>query len=314
MRHLLLAILCVLSLHGPLQSAEPEVGFDVRADRLVIRIGETDVATYVFQDDKVPRSYFAHVKTLAGVQVTRNHPPKKDADAVDHEGLHTGIWLSFGDLNGCDYWRLKARTQHVRFEAEPVGGPGRGTFTVRNRYLTTDGQDTVGEETCRYAVQIVPGGYLIEIDSQFHPGKSELVFGDQEEMGLGLRLATPLAVDRKLGGRILDSAGRRNGKEVWGQTADWCDYSGPLNGQWVGLTVLTGRQNFRPCWSHARDYGFLALNPFGRQAFTKQEPSRVVVKPGESLRLRYGVVVHATQREADYDPSAANVAFNPPSQ
>ena len=63
--------------------------------------------------------------------------------------------------------------------------------------------------------------------------------------------------------------------------------------------------------SHARDYGFLALNPFGRQAFTKQEPSRVVVKPGESLKLRYGVLVHASDKETDYDAAAAFRDFNP---
>jgi hypothetical protein len=119
---------------------------------------------------------------------------------------------------------------------------------------------------------------------------------------LGIRLATPLAVDRKAGGRILDSVGRRNGGEVWGKTAEWCDYSGPLEGQWVGMTVLTGPENFRPCWSHARDYGFLTMNPFGRNAFTKQGPSRVVVKPGEVLKLRFGVAVHSSKKEGDFNP------------
>ena len=57
-------------------------------------------------------------------------------------------------------------------------------------------------------------------------------------------------------------------------------------------------------------YGFLALNPFGRNAFTKQEPSRVIVKPGESFQLRYGVLVHGSDKESDYDAAAAYRRFN----
>lgn len=289
----------------PAQGAEPVVRFESREGELGIRLGDVEVARYVFRDAQVPRPYFVDVKTPSGIPVTRRHPPDKARDATDHVGLHTGIWLSFGDLSGCDYWRLKARTEQVRFVEEPQGTKGRGSFAVVNRYLTPDGQGTVTEETCRYVVRTVPQGYLLEIASEFRPGDRELVFGDQEEMGLGIRVATPLNVDRQQGGRILDSAGRRNGAEVWGQTAEWCDYAGPLAGpqgqRWVGLTVLAGPENFRACWSHARDYGFLAMNPFGRKAFTQQEASRVVVKPGETLKLRYGIVVHETATEAEYN-------------
>ena len=59
------------------------------------------------------------------------------------------------------------------------------------------------------------------------------------------------------------------------------------------MTIFCHPENFRPSWFHARDYGLLAANPFGRAAFNKGEPSKVVVKPGESLRLRYGMLVHA---------------------
>lgn len=307
MRWILLALLGCSSV-TPMDAAEPSIQF-VRGDGVLgIRRGDVEVARYVFQDKLVPRPYFADVKTPSGIQVTRRHPPQKDQDATDHVGLHTGIWLSFGDLSGCDYWRLKARTEHVRFSEEPTGGSGRGTFAVVNRYLTADGQGTVAEETCQYVIRATPHGYLLEMTSEFRPGDVELVFGDQEEMGLGIRVATPLNVDRKLGGRLLDSAGRRNGAEAWGKTADWCDYAGSLQGpdgvRWVGMTVLAGPDNFRTCWSHARDYGFLAMNPFGRQAFTKQEPSRIVVARGETLKLRYGVAIHESPTEADYHPAA----------
>jgi len=297
------------SIRAAESGSPPLIQFQERDGALGILLNQTEVATYVYRDELVSRPYFAHVKTPGGIQVTRNYPPRKESDATDHPGIHTGIWLSFGDLSGHDYWRLKAKTEHVRFAVRPQGEAGLGTFTVLNRYLSTDGKTSVCDELCHYQIKSVAHGYLIEMSSEFRPGANELVFGDQEEMGVGIRVATPLSVDRKQGGRILDSAARKNGKEIWGQTAEWCDYAGTIDGKWVGLTVLTGPENFRPCWCHARDYGFLAMNPFGRQAFTKEAPSRIAIKPGEVFRLRYGVVIHESAAEADYGVQAIYQEF-----
>lgn len=49
-------------------------------------------------------------------------------------------------------------------------------------------------------------------------------------------------------------------------------------------------KNFRRSWFHARDYGLLVANPFGRNAFTKAEKSQVVVSKLQALRLRFGVL------------------------
>jgi hypothetical protein len=98
---------------------------------------------------------------------------------------------------------------------------------------------------------------------------------------------------------ITSSEGRKNEKQVWGKQADWCDYSG--NGH--GVMLMPDPRNFRRSWFHARDYGLLVANPFGRQAFTKEEPSRVVVAAGHSLTLRFGVLFHdgALDRQAAYN-------------
>lgn len=92
---------------------------------------------------------------------------------------------------------------------------------------------------------------------------------------------------------------------MWGQTADWCDYSGRDQDRWLGITLMPHPGNFRPCWFHARDYGLLVANPFGRNAFTKGERSRVVVKAGETFRLRFGVLLHAAMTDGSPDLTAA---------
>ena len=286
-------------------AGEPVFQFTQHSDSVEIQLNKQAVAHYLFNDEKIGRPCFVDVKTPSGLQVTRNHPPDPKSDATDHVGIHSGLWLSFGDLSGHDYWRLKAKTEHVRFVQEPTAREEVGTFKVLNRYLTSDGKGVVCEEECEYTFHSAEHGYMIEISSEFLPGPAGLVFGDQEEMGLGLRMASSIAVDNKQGGRILDSAGRINGAEVWGKTADWCDYSGPIQGRWAGVTVMSSPANFRPSWSHARDYGFIALNPFGRNAFTKEEASRMEVPTGSTLKLRYAAFVHETEKESAYHPQSA---------
>ena len=282
-------------------TTEPAIRFVTEERQVKILVGDQEVADYVFEDKEISRPYFAHIKTLTGKQVSRNFPPREGVDKLDHANMHPGIWLSFGELNGHDYWRLKARTKHVRFLEPPSVEAAVGEFKVLNHYMATDSDAVVCSQECTIQVRKIVAGYIIVISSDFKSANAELRFGDQEEMGLGVRVATPLAVEKKLGGRILDSEGRVNGEKVWGKSARWCDYAGPLEGSWVGMTILTSPKNFRPCWSHARDYGFVAMNPFGLNAFTKAPKQDTIVKEGESLRLGYAVVVHETTNEDGFN-------------
>ena len=292
------------------EAEEPTIRFKSEANRVQLIVGEQAVADYVFRDEAVSRPYFAHIKTISGQQVSRNFPPQDGVDKTDHANMHPGIWLSFGDLNGHDYWRLKAKTEHVRFLAEPHVEKGTGNFKVLNRYLATDSSEVVCEEECEVGIQLVDEScYLLTLVSDFKATSGELRFGDQEEMGLGIRVASPLAVDRNLGGRILDSERRVNGNEIWGKVARWCDYSGPMAGKWCGMTVFTSPQNFRGSWAHARDYGFVAMNPFGINAFTKADKQDITIKKGESLRLGYAVAIHESASESAYDPEKVYQQF-----
>jgi hypothetical protein len=274
------------------------VAFDEEPDKVVVTVGGQPLATYVYRDTEVLRPYFAHVCVPGGVQVTRNHPPIEGRDRTDHASMHPGIWMAFGDLDGEDFWRNRGRVVHEAFLEPPTGSAGRGTFAVRNRYVAEGGGGrTVCRQTCRYTLLVRPAGYLLIWDSTFSSDE-EFTFGDQEEMGLGVRVATPITVDS--GGTILDAEGRRNGREVWGNAAAWCDYSGTIDGRLVGVTIFCHPKNLRPSWFHARDYGLLAANPFGRRAFGRGEPSKVVVRPGETFRLRYGILLHA-ERQGDLE-------------
>jgi hypothetical protein len=273
----------------------PPVAFEKRPEGLQITIGDRPFATYAFGRGATTRPFLEHVHAPDGTQVTRTHPPVEGKDLTDHPNFHPGIWLAFGDLNGADSWRNADGIRHAGFVEEPQGGPGRGRFAVRNHHVK--GGRVIGEEVCRLTVLVRPAGTLLTWDSEFRPQGGELLFGDQEEMGLGIRVATPLAVVK--GGRITDSAGRVDEAQVWGQQADWCSYGGEIDGKRVGVLLMPDPKNFRRSWFHARDYGLVEANPFGRNAFTKGEKSRVVVKEGETLRLRFGVLIWSGRPELE---------------
>jgi hypothetical protein len=286
----------------------PAIGFRTQEDRVVVTAGEQPIAEYVLRDAKTPRPYFSHLRTHSGLQVTRNHPPRED-DLKDHDTFHPGLWMAFGDLSGADNWRLAAKVVHERFVAAPQGGAGRGGFTVENRYLNERGDAAICREVRRLDFHVLPSGWLLAWDSTFSSDAGDFAFGDQEEMGLGVRVATPLAVVSQRGGRIVDAEGNINEQNARGKIAAWCDYSGPLEGRYAGVTLLSHPENFRPSWQHVRDYGLAVANPFGRRALTGGEESRVVLKQGESLRLRFGVFVHESEHEHQHRPAEAYAAY-----
>jgi hypothetical protein len=261
---------------------------------------------YHYRDATTTRPYFASVFAPTGVKITRNFPPKP-GDLPDHEVLHPGMWLAFGDISGADSWRLTAPVDHVKFVQPPTAKDGELHMSVENCYRAVDGKKRVCKEVCKYRFVSLPYGVLVMWDSRFSNPDAEFVFGDQEEQGLGVRMAASVGVYSNKGGRILNSNGQRNEKEAWSKSADWCDYSGPvgepLGTLFVGATIIPHPENFRRAWCHCRDNGFMAMNPFGNNAFTGGEKSAIKVEPGEEFRLRYGVLFHWGDSMEAYDPA-----------
>ena len=270
--------------------APRDVAVEQKEDRLEVTVGGQPFAAYVFKDEKITRPYWTAVHAPNGVQATRNHPPVEGQDAADHDTMHPGIWLAFGDISGADFWRNKAQVKHQGFVVDPKTGPGYALFTVENAYL--NGETLICREMCRYTLRVDELGYFLLIDSTFmNEEGSTFTFGDQEEMGLGVRMATPLTVEN--GGTLTNSEGGVNEAGLWGKQAAWCDYSGMIDGKHLGITIMPHPGNFRQSWFHARDYGFFAANPFGQNAMSGGEKSAVEVKQGDTFSLSYGMFIHS---------------------
>jgi hypothetical protein len=275
-------------------------------DRVILQRNGQPLAHYIFKDDKILRPYFAHVRTLDGLQVTRRHPPVTGEDAVDHATMHPGLWLAFGDLAEQDFWRNKATIRHERFTKSPANKGDTISFATVSSFIASNGT-TLGRMDSDIVLRFLPEGWLLTWTAAITPAVDDFHFGDQEEMGFGVRVATPLA--EKNGGSILTSEGARAAKASWGQTAAWSDCFGTISNRTVGIALFAAPENFRPSWFHNRDYGLMVANPFGLKAFTKGEPSPVPVAKGETFTLRGGFFIHSTPAGTTADVAAAYQRF-----
>lgn len=304
------ALICTASVRS-LTAADPTaaiVAFEDRADRLVITLGGKPLAEYMKSgDDRTSRPFFRHVHAPDGRQVSINNPPGK-GEPDDHHGYHVGLSQAFGRMGNFDTWRLKDRVLFAGYAQEPKGGPGKGTFAVKNRYLKGKDKDAPHfcTEVATFTILARPHNTLILWDSEFHADAQDIEFGDQEEMGLAIRVNAPMNVEEnqlnhgKKQGRMLNSngdlneAGIRNGKQ-----AEWCDYSGWVDDHFVGVQLMGHPDNFGRPWWHARDYGVLVCNPFARNDLGRGEKSRIQVKKGTKFRIRYGVSLHSGTKPMD---------------
>ena len=268
-------------------------------------------ATYVWSDPKTTRPYLKHVRALGGeVQMTRNHPPKS-TDFQDHETYHPGVWWGFGDIGGNDYWRMKAKVIGGSFLEEPMGGDDRGSFAVRNRMLTNDGMETFCYQVCRYTFLKRPAGVLMICESTLTRDESDFWLGDQEEMGMAVRMATSIATKSERGGAIRDSEGRTALGQIRTNQSDWCDYSGPVAEKHGGILLMNDPRNFRKPWWHAVDTGPLIANPLGESELNGRGKKRqnVLVRKGEPFRLRYGVLIHLHNTADEFNRTEAYEDF-----
>jgi|CXWL01.1.fsa_nt_gi hypothetical protein len=271
---------------------------------LEIRLGEQSIATYFFRHDSVARPFFAHLRTPSGIQVTRNFPPIEGTDPTDHPAMHPGIWLAFANINGVNFWHNNdGKVLHDGFETKPQSG-AEVRFATRERYVNVNGKDVCRSVT-RYEITKEPSGWMLLIDTSLQ-SENDLVFTVKEEMGLGMRVATPISV--KAGkGSILSASGGKDEQGTWGKHDRWWDYTCTIDERQVGMLLMSAPDN-PPIWSHSRDYGLLVANPFPVDR-PENRGKQTTIKPGEAFRLRFAILVHETASEASIDREAIYERF-----
>lgn len=222
----------------------------------------------------------------AGRSLTRMGHPR---DPIGHSH-HNSFWVSHNKVDGVDFWgdRGQGRIEHQRIE-QYEDTDSAAWLVALNAWTRLQPREVLLVERRRIQVEpLKQGEWLLTLDLELAPApQKHSVTLDKSPFGLvGVRMAKSIGVHDG-GGRILNSSGGVNEKEVFWKPARWCDYSGPITpAASEGIALLDHPYNpNHPTVFHVRDDGWMGAS------LTFDAPR--TIEAARPLRLRYGLWIHA---------------------
>jgi hypothetical protein len=277
------------------------------AEKISVEINGKPSTDFYVAGPEVSKPYLWPLRAASGTYVTRMWPMEKveeEASIARPDHPHQrGLWFAHAKVNDLDFWNIAPLNQR------PYNQPDRGKIVLAKLGEVKSGKDR-GSIAATFNWQDHNGKTLLTESRQmtFSGGASDrtidfditltavekVTFGDEKDGVFGLRLRPVLQEDKGTG-HISNAEGGMGEKAVWGKPSNWCDYSGDIQGEKLGIAILDHPGNPRhPVRWHVRAYGLFAANPFGQEVFDKsQGDGSVVLEPGKSLRYRYRVIIHA---------------------
>ena len=243
-----------------------------------------------------------------GAGMTRDWPMKETPGEEHDHPHHRGLWFGHGKVNGVDVWTDKGenagRVVHRNF-GEISSGQNTGVIVSRNDWVDAAGKLLCTDETTiRFYNPGDVSARWLDFEITLRASNGDVLLGDTKEGVMSIRIAESMRLTRQTpkgqkpvrgDGRIVLSTGLRDG-EAWGKRAEWCDYSGPVNGKTVGIAIFDHPQNPRhPTWWMVRDYGLFAANAFGQHEYEKTADPKagdLEIPAGGSVTFRYRFLFH----------------------
>jgi hypothetical protein len=306
--------------------------------RVDITIDGKPFTSYIWPTSLKKPTLFPIV-TGDGVTVTRGYPLEpQPGERTDHPH-HAGLWFNYGDVNGFDFWNNSDAIEPAQRPKMGVvrhtgivsakSGADRGELVVDSVWIT--GEDRQILDATTHYVFSASGGARIIDQAVTLKALEPIVFKDDKEGLLGLRVARWLESPDEKGGTFVDASGNATqvaaapagsnpptgvyltsegvrGGAAWGTRGRWCALTGNTGSHNVTIAIFDHPRNpGYPTYWHARGYGLFAANPLGRSIFDpKQPPFNYSIAKGETATFRYRIVVssHAADpaelnREAD---------------
>jgi hypothetical protein len=272
-------------------------------DHIEILVGGRAFTAYYFGAD-VAKPYLFPLRSAQGTVVTRSFPMTSSVPGEDRDEPHQrAMYFAHGDINGFDFWGEAAFPKWSRHALSSFGrtvfrkldemaaGSDSGTMRAEFDLVTQEGK-AIAAETQSYVVRGDKQSRTIDCEFIIQASHGPVKMGDTKEGTFAIRVVKALDSPP---GHMVNSNDATGEKGIWGQRANWVDYSGSVGGEEVGIAVFDHPENFRhPTYWHARGYGLLAANPFGIKEFTRdrRQDGSYTIPANGSLTLRYRVFVH----------------------
>ena len=257
-----------------------------------------------------------------GIDVVRGFPlAPRPGERVDHPH-HAGIWFNYGNVDGFDFWnnsdaikpadRGKMGTIHQQKIVSTSSGRDRGELVVESVWTTGSGQDILEQKT-RYVFSRQNDERIVDEITTLH-ALDRVVFNDDKEGLLGIRVARWLESADEKGGTFTDANGRptevqasnlpgatgvyltsegKQGEQAWGTRGRWCALTGKTAGRDVTIAIFDhpGNPNYPTYW-HARGYGLFAANPLGQHIFDPKAPElNFTIDKNQNVTFTYRILL-----------------------
>jgi len=245
-----------------------------------------EIARYYFGAE-LRRPFLFPLIGPSGVSLTRmGHP--RDPNGHSH---HNSFWVSHHDVGGVGFWNdaktSTGRIVHLRV-LRYEDADDQALVEVENAWIdeAQGGKRLLTEQRAMRFFPQAGGQWLLVLDLTLAADKTPVTLGKSNFGLVGVRMAKTIGVHDG-GGTIRNSEGAVNEPQVHEKPARWVDYSGPVTGEArEGITLFDHPSNFNhPSVFHVRDDGWMGA------ALTFAAPRTIA--PGQPLKLRYGLWVHA---------------------
>ena len=290
--------------------AESSIEFElveVEAPSMSVRLTEHESHLSIIANDdlltnyhfgNVPaRPYFFPLNAPSRISCTRAYPmiSNVEGETSDHKH-HRSVWIAHGEVNGVDNWSEEPGhgfTKHCAFN-KITNGAVFGGFVSDSLWTDSAGNSMLNQKL-ELRIWAPPSSsvQLLDFKIELTAAFGDVLFGDTKEGGiLSVRVASELDVTKT--GRITNVFGGVNEGETWGKPSHWCDYSGLIGGEAVGIAALDNPRSFRhPTHWHVRNYGLMTANPFGYSHYTNgMQDGSHLLKSGETLDFNYRMILH----------------------
>ena len=287
-------LLLTVAKHSPLMAAD--VRLESKEDRVTVWMGDEVFTEYIFKGYEKPILY--PVIGPAGIEMTRNWPMRDGVENEAHDHPHhKSIWFGHMEVNGESFWHSGPTAGTTVHKELSIDGC---TIHSKNDLVGRDGK-LVATDSRELSFAADGETRMIDYAVTYHASQGDILFGDNKDGQMGIRMNPHLRVEGPVAnGQAVNSTGVTT-TEIWGKRAEWIDYWGTVNGNVVGIAIFDHPSNLRhPTWWHARDYGLVSANPFGRQDLEGEqaESGDYTLPNGESLTFRHRFVFHRGDAQA----------------
>ena len=289
-------------------------------NRIDILVGDKLFTSFLYPDT-LEKPVLFPIHAANGTIVTRGFPLEpRLGEPTDHPH-HTGLWFTFENLNGFDFWNnsyaipkeKKSLYGWIRTDKILETTSGEKGSLVYHAYWTDIHKNVIIEETTRFEFSGTENQRVIDRITTLK-ADTLAIFKDAKDGLLGLRLAHELQIPAVEDQKFTDNKGNttivkggtdniangnyitsacKTGNDAWGTRGAWCKVYGKMGADSISIAIIDhpGNPNYPTFW-HARGYGLFAANPLGEKIFTNGKSEKnLILKKNATVTFKYRIVI-----------------------